>query len=153
MCCLIEGKGGLGDSASHPLGDTVLWDVQFFVGPIRGKERVMNPWEEEALITDRTRAWMCWLCCHCVSVWRDCLYFFRELMRDLFLCPRWCRFLKTVIFTFVKPCRVCQKSHHELFLSKLNCKEVTEISIINDWGNHVHELCQSRSLNFHSQYV
>ena len=61
--------------------------------------------------------------------------------------------LKTVIFTFVKRCQICQKSHHKLFLSKLNCKEVTKISIINDWGSQVHELCQSPLLNFQSQYV
>lgn len=61
--------------------------------------------------------------------------------------------LKTVIFTFVKPCRMCQKAHHELFVPKLNCKEVADISIINDWGSQVHELSQSPLLNFQSQYV
>jgi len=37
MSCLIEGKGGLGDS--QPLGDAVLWDVQsFLLGPLEAKK-------------------------------------------------------------------------------------------------------------------
>jgi len=39
MCCLIEGKSGLGDSASQPLGEAVLWDVQsFLLGPLEAKK-------------------------------------------------------------------------------------------------------------------
>lgn len=39
MCCLIEGKGGLGDSTSQPLGDAVLWGFHScLLGPLEARK-------------------------------------------------------------------------------------------------------------------
>lgn len=39
MCCLMEGMGGLGDSANRPLGDVVLWGVHScLLDPLEAKK-------------------------------------------------------------------------------------------------------------------